>query len=350
MKKGIYFFIGIFIVLCIPQHNWGQTVENLTGTGTFTVPAHRYTLTIEAWGAGGGTGGISQPLISSPSDGDNGGPTTFGAILTAGGGWGSLGTNSDAEGTNGGNGGSASGGDVGFNLNGSNGTTGNWSFATGGTGGASPNGGIQRTTDANLNGYSGFPPGGGASGAGFYNESYGSIDYQMATGGGGGGAYVKKVMAVTPGEVFNYSVGTGGIAGTGNYRNGAAGADGKLLVSYSDCDESVPAVAISASLTSICPGGSSTLTVIGGSLAPGATWKWYAGACGSGDIIGEGTSISVSPESTTTYYLRAESTCNTTTCVSKTITLRTLSVAPTSVTASKTTICTGEGPVTLTVV
>jgi len=92
---------------------------------------------------------------------------------------------------------------------------------------------------------------------------------------------------------------------------------------------------------SICPGTSTTLTLSGGSLGTGATWRWYAGSCG-GTSIGSGTSITVSPTANTTYYVRAEGTCNITTCVSYTVNLETLSTAATSASASPSSINSGQ--------
>ncbi len=85
---------------------------------------------------------------------------------------------------------------------------------------------------------------------------------------------------------------------------------------------SVAPSSISASATLICTGGSVTLDVAGGSLGTGASWEWYRGSCG-GTYIGSGTSITQSPTSTTTYYVRAEGTCNTTACASVTVTVTT---------------------------
>ena len=75
---------------------------------------------------------------------------------------------------------------------------------------------------------------------------------------------------------------------------------------------------------SICVGNASTLSVVGGSLAPGAVWEWFTGSCG-GTSAGFGTSINVTPTSTTTYYVRASAVggCPATSCVSGTITLPT---------------------------
>ncbi len=56
---------------------------------------------------------------------------------------------------------------------------------------------------------------------------------------------------------------------------------------------------------------------------------WYTGSCG-GTLVGSGPSITVSPAVTTTYYVRAEGICNTTTCVSATVTVNAPTVTPTA--------------------
>ncbi|MFY7848584.1 MAG: T9SS type A sorting domain-containing protein, partial [Bacteroidia bacterium] len=104
---------------------------------------------------------------------------------------------------------------------------------------------------------------------------------------------------------------------------------------------SASATSITASTDSVCSGGSSTLRVNGGTLGGNAGWKWYSNSCG-GTAIGSGSSIVVNPTTTTTYFVRAEGTCNTTACTSKTIFMQTLSVAPTSVTAALDSLCSGN--------
>lgn len=96
-----------------------------------------------------------------------------------------------------------------------------------------------------------------------------------------------------------------------------------------------------ASPSVVTPGGSTTLTVNGGSLGTGAVWKWYSGSCG-GTLVGSGNSITVSPANTTTYFVRAEGLCNTTTCVSVTVTVA--NCGPTSISSSSpnNTICSGQ--------
>ena len=88
----------------------------------------------------------------------------------------------------------------------------------------------------------------------------------------------------------------------------------------------------------ICPGNSVTLQRSGGSLGTGATWEWYSGSCG-GTPVGSGNTISVTPSSTTTYFVRAQGTCNNTNCASITISVNSSSTAPTSATASPSTVC-----------
>ncbi|MFN5217561.1 MAG: hypothetical protein ACK5CL_02230, partial [Sphingomonadales bacterium] len=79
-------------------------------------------------------------------------------------------------------------------------------------------------------------------------------------------------------------------------------------------------------------GRSTTLTQVGGTLPSGGSFKWYEGGCGAGTSIGTGTSISVSPTTGTTYYVRAEDGCGNTTCASITVQVGDSSVAATSIT------------------
>ena len=103
--------------------------------------------------------------------------------------------------------------------------------------------------------------------------------------------------------------------------------------------------------TTICSGSATTLTATGGSEGSGCTYQWYSDSCGSGSVLGTGSSLPVSPTSNTTYYVRrvGNTPCNsiTTTCATVTVTVSTPPTAPTSVTPSNSTICSGD-PVTLT--
>lgn len=97
-----------------------------------------------------------------------------------------------------------------------------------------------------------------------------------------------------------------------------------------------PATA-TASLTTTC-GDPTTLTVNGGSLGTGASWKWYSGSCG-GVLEGTGSSITVTPTNTITYYVRAEGACNNTNCAQVTVTVNPVPFA--IATPASATICSG---------
>jgi gliding motility-associated-like protein len=126
---------------------------------------------------------------------------------------------------------------------------------------------------------------------------------------------------------------------TATVTEGAVDDDG-YVAAYSTCTPSTDPTSISASANPVCNGSSTTLTVQGGSLGTGANWQWYTGSCG-GTSAGSGSSIVVSPSSNTTYFVRAEGTCGTTSCAQVTITVNSNSTAPTGATASSTTICDG---------
>jgi subtilisin-like proprotein convertase family protein len=57
--------------------------------------------------------------------------------------------------------------------------------------------------------------------------------------------------------------------------------------------------------TAVCAGQSTTLSVATGTLNSATSWNWYSGSCG-GALVGTGTSITVSPSTTTTYFVRGE--------------------------------------------
>jgi gliding motility-associated-like protein len=75
---------------------------------------------------------------------------------------------------------------------------------------------------------------------------------------------------------------------------------------------SVPDVpTLSATQTTTCSGASTTLSIATGSLRDATRWQWYSGSCG-GTPLGTGSSLAVSPSTTTTYFVRGEGTCITT--------------------------------------
>lgn len=89
---------------------------------------------------------------------------------------------------------------------------------------------------------------------------------------------------------------------------------------------------------SICPGNSATLTAQG--IPSGANVSWFLSSCG-GSQIGSGTSISVSPASTSTYYVQYTLNGCQSTCVSHTLNVGTQS-PPSSVSANPSNPCGGQ--------
>jgi acyl dehydratase len=103
-------------------------------------------------------------------------------------------------------------------------------------------------------------------------------------------------------------------------------------------------ITTSAPGNSICAGNTITMTVNGGFLGTIAVWNWYSGSCG-GTFIGTGPTITVTPSATTTYFVRAQGSCNTTACASVTVYRSTTppgNPPPTIITAPNG-ICSGNG-------
>jgi uncharacterized repeat protein (TIGR01451 family) len=83
---------------------------------------------------------------------------------------------------------------------------------------------------------------------------------------------------------------------------------------------STAALSATTNKLSFCPGETVTLSAVGGSLGTNAVWRWYSGSCG-GTPIGTGQTLTFTPSTGGTYYVRAEGDCNTTICRSVTLTV-----------------------------
>ncbi len=93
---------------------------------------------------------------------------------------------------------------------------------------------------------------------------------------------------------------------------------------------------LTTTASSFCVGGSATLTVSGGS----GTYFWFADSCGSTPIASNVNSIVVNPSTTTTYYVATHNACGYSACLSQTISVYPIPVAPTGATSD--TICQGS--------
>lgn len=82
---------------------------------------------------------------------------------------------------------------------------------------------------------------------------------------------------------------------------------------------SVPALSAGRNKNNVCPGITVKVYRTGGTLGVGASWRWYTGSPG-GTLVGTGDTLTfIAPTANTTYYVRAEGTCNTTPAQSVTI-------------------------------
>ncbi|MGQ3014065.1 MAG: immunoglobulin domain-containing protein, partial [Flavobacteriales bacterium] len=161
----------------------------------------------------------------------------------------------------------------------------------------------------------------------------GGVTYQWESSTTGAGSGYSNIV----GQTAN-TYDPGALTQTTWFRRRAT--DGCGQVGYSNVIQVVMNTASTAptaisGTTTICAGNSTTLTLSGGSAGTGATAQWFSGSCG-GTLVGTGNSITVSPTSNTTYFVRYSGTCNTTTCASVNVTVNTLSVAPTGITGTTT--------------
>ncbi|WP_374549366.1 T9SS sorting signal type C domain-containing protein [Flavobacterium sp.] len=120
----------------------------------------------------------------------------------------------------------------------------------------------------------------------------------------------------------------------------------RVSFSYANCSESSTAPTSISGTSNICSSSSTSLTAIGGTNAFGSVYQWGTGSTIGSNIISGATSqtITVSPTTTTTYWVRKidPAPCSITTSgVTQTVTVNTLSTAPTSITGTNT-ICYGN--------
>lgn len=151
----------------------------------------------------------------------------------------------------------------------------------------------------------------------------GAISYTWELPSGWSGSSTTNSITVIPGS----------IGGTITVRANSTNCSG--LKSYFSLTTGVPVSpsSASASLTSIIAGQSTTLRVNGGLLNSAPEWVWYSGTCG-GIPEGTGATLSVSPTTSTTYWVQATGCGISTTCRSVTVYVCSAPTAPLSSSAS----------------
>lgn len=214
----------------------GTQSFNTVGSGSFTIPLYRNTLTIEIWGGGGGGGSGNH---DGYYNGSNGTATTVLGVTAGGGNGGSGGSRYDNQSGAGGSGGTASGSATPSpttltKTNGNAGGGGNAGGNVGGSGGAAPSGGSGGAAGNQGGGGAGSAPGGGGGGGG-YSDHQSKNPNQAAGGGGGSGAYARiyysSYGAITSGTVVNFTIGAGG-SGAPQTEKGGNGANGRITFTW----------------------------------------------------------------------------------------------------------------------
>ncbi|MCG7324271.1 hypothetical protein [Achromobacter sp. ACRQX] len=194
-----------------------HTVQALTGSGTFTVPAGTFFLDVEMWGGGGGGGGVGTAGSIAAGGGGAGEYVRFvlpvnpgGSIAYAVGAAGSAG----GAGGAGGNGGSTIFGSYSA-MGGSGGSpNGTGNGGAGGTGGA---GAVSIRSSGNY---------GGAGGTAYGNGAMGGMGGGAAFGGAGG----SNGPGATGGGGFPGGGGAG--RGTSSTGSGSPGSTGLIILHY----------------------------------------------------------------------------------------------------------------------
>ncbi|MBA2610375.1 MAG: T9SS type A sorting domain-containing protein [Bacteroidetes bacterium] len=133
-----------------------------------------------------------------------------------------------------------------------------------------------------------------------------------------GGAFNIEAGTAIAADPNNNVIFTGGFRGTADFdlgpsvNNLVSLADGVdiFIAKYASCSSAIPASSpsLTAISPSICINSNSNLIVSSGTLNAAANWQWYTNSCG-GLSAGSGTSISVSPTTTTVFYARGEGPC-----------------------------------------
>ena len=156
---------------------------------------------------------------------------------------------------------------------------------------------------------------GGTLGDGATAEWYSDATFTTNVGSG------NNLTLATPSDTTTYYVSFEGDCNT------TAGVN----VTVNIKDVSVAPTSASVDRNDLCPAdGNIVLSYTGGTLGTNATAEWYSDATFTTNV-GSGNNLTLAtPSDTTTYYVRFEGDCNTTTGVNVTVNIKDVSVAPTS--------------------
>ena len=106
-------------------------------------------------------------------------------------------------------------------------------------------------------------------------------------------------------------------------------------------------ISLSSSPAALCGAGTVDLVINGGTLGTGASWEWYDGNPNSGGTFLTSTAATASLTgyaitATTNYFVRAEGACDSSTLVNVSVVVSSPNTAPSSISATSSTICSGN--------
>ncbi|WP_027124840.1 PKD-like domain-containing protein [Gelidibacter mesophilus] len=326
MKKHYTNVLQLVLLTLFMGTSYGQNVDETSGSGSSIAPANAVSATVQIWGAGGAGGGSTTRNRGGAGGGGGAYSTrTFtvapgqtitysvGSIANGDNGSGANGGNSTIIHTNSGTNMAANGGQGG---GGNNGSIGSGGTATGGTTNTPGQNGIAGGSPGGKGG-NGAGPGGGNGGAGYNNGNGGSGNN---IGGGGGGGRTTSFFS---------------------NRSGGNGANGRVVITYT--------IVLTPTISSytpypVCSGETVTLT---GTNFTGATSVRFNGVNATSYNVVNTTQITAVVPVATSGPITVTTPGGTAT--SGSITINSLSTAPTGITVSggNTTICAGN-PITLT--
>lgn len=280
-----------------------QVTENPVFTSsvsnTFVVPSCVTEITVEAWGAGGAGGGSTNASGFQGRGGAGGGGgayakstipvisgTTLNLIVGAGG--------TGGIGVNGSDGGYST--IAGFESS---------IFAAGGKGGAANVAGGQPA--GGMGGSLADSEGGVEAGQDGENGDTGFLINSGAGGdganGGAGGLSLGGWTTANGNPGFFEGGGGGGArtSATGGTQAGGSGANGAIIITYVENDPPTDPTSAWANPSTSCVGGVATLYA---SYDEKYELVWFENDCLSGNVVGTGSGLDVTPSVTTSYYAR----------------------------------------------
>ena len=154
---------------------------------------------------------------------------------------------------------------------------------------------------------------------------------------------IPLTMPVSPAVTTEYWTSVEGL----NYCEGAPNSSGRarVVVTVRQAPTAPISIEVTDNITTLCQGVSTTLTATGGTLGDAPTYRWGTGTCGSDTLPQTGSSITVAPNETTTYWVRRIGSvqCSTvaTACATITINITPRSTAAAHIDKRDTTVCAG---------